>query len=60
MASERNVVNDLERLEHLLLPGDPPASADLLVAEDRLPYDLAGPPSPARRRSALVSWPSRR
>jgi ParB/RepB/Spo0J family partition protein len=43
MASERNVVNDLERLEHRLLPGDPPASADLLVSEDRLPYDLAGP-----------------
>jgi len=43
MASEHNVVDDLERLEHRLLPGDPPASTDLLVAEDRLPYDLAGP-----------------
>ncbi len=43
MASERNAVNDLERLEHHVLPGDPPASADLLVEADRLPYDLAGP-----------------
>src|SRR2546429_9403733 len=43
MASGHNVVDDRERLEHRLLPGDPPASTDLLVAEDRLPYDLAGP-----------------
>jgi ParB-like chromosome segregation protein Spo0J len=43
MASERSAVNDLERLEHRILPGDPPASADLLVEEGRLPYDLAGP-----------------
>ncbi len=43
MASEHNAVNDLERLEHRVLPGDPPASADLLVEEDRLPYDLACP-----------------
>lgn len=43
MASEHNAINDLERLEHRVLPGDPPVSADLLVGEDRLPYDLAGP-----------------
>lgn len=43
MASEHNAINDLERLEHRVLPGDPPVSADLLVEEDRLPYDLAGP-----------------
>jgi ParB/RepB/Spo0J family partition protein len=50
MASEHTAVNDLERLEHSILPGDPPASADLLVEEDRLPYDLAGP----RLSAALV------
>jgi ParB/RepB/Spo0J family partition protein len=43
MASERSTADDLERLEHRVLPGGPPASADLLVEEDRLPYDLAGP-----------------
>jgi ParB/RepB/Spo0J family partition protein len=50
MASEHTAVNDLERLEHSILPGDPPASADLLVEADRLPYDLAGP----RLSAALV------
>ncbi len=43
MRSERTTPDDAERLEHRVLPAEQPASVDLLVAEDRLPYDLAGP-----------------
>lgn len=43
MPSERNAAIDIERMEHLVLPADPPASAELVVEEGRLPYDLAGP-----------------
>src|SRR3989442_289096 len=48
MSTDNDVAIDLARFELRLLPHDPPPSADILVEEDRLPYDLAVPmPSPA-------------
>jgi ParB-like chromosome segregation protein Spo0J len=48
MSTDTDLAIDLERFELRLLPNDPPPSADILVEEDRLPYDLAVPmPSPA-------------
>ena len=48
MSTDNDVAIDLERFERRLLPHDPPPSADILLEEGRLPYDLAVPmPSPA-------------
>lgn len=48
MSTDTEVAIDLERFELRLLPNDPPPSADILIEEDRLPYDLAVPmPNPA-------------
>src|SRR5215467_7641070 len=48
MSTDTDVAIDLERFELRLLPNDSPPSADILIEEDRLPYDLAVPmPNPA-------------
>jgi hypothetical protein len=44
MRSSNNAAVDLKRPDPNLFPTDPPAGADVLVEEARLPYDLTGPP----------------